>query len=904
MAEEDVVKDIIEKPKPLSGEQRKALLSPSRYVRIVAGAGTGKTETLTRRIAYLLLYKEVDPTEIVAFTFTEKAAQGMKSRIYERVRQLRGERACARLGEMYVGTIHGFCLRILQDHFGHGDRDVLNENQEMAFIMREGWNLGLGGSGNYARNCRAFIRSVNVVYDELIDRRTLGQKADAFLKQVEGYEGHLDRHRLMTFGRMIYLCLSKLLENPAPLSKIKHLIVDEYQDINKAQQALIELVGREASVFIVGDPRQSIYQWRGSDESCFQQFTRLFPGCETIDLTENRRSVKRIVSTANAFAGSFEGVRYKDLGPKREEAGNCFVVEADRPDDEARWVVSQIENYAGSGRCNFNDISILLRSVSTSAGPFIDTLRERGIPYLVGGKVGLFRRSEAQAMGMLFAWLYDQGFWVEDPYNWAKSMKGKDLLISALANWQSATGTAITERLISDVLDWKRDLVSGTFQNFTEAYHEILIRLGYLSFDAADKVHAAIMANLGRFNSLLSDYESSIRFGGRPIPWDRVMKGLCWYMNSYATGAYDEQLSEDIRGINAVQIMTIHQAKGLEWPMVFVPCLTGLRFPSKKTGEKQTWHVPRDMFDAARYEGTINDERRLFYVAITRSKDLLCLSRFRRMKNNIGESPFLSPVRSQLSGFSPGQTLPLVDLSPASEEDEIHTFSAGEIINFMKCPHFYRLRQIWNYQPGLVTPLGYGKSLHFCLRYASELIREGESPERAILRAVEEKFHLPYAGGTIRQGMKVKAQRVLSNFVSEHIDDMGRIEEVEARLEFPVQKATITGRVDVIIKDGGQMEARDYKTSDEVTTPEESALQVTLYALGLRNIGKPVTRASVATLEEARITPIAISEQTIQRARQTAERSIDGIKNGRFEARPGQFCGSCDYSRICSSCQS
>ncbi len=104
----------------------------------------------------------------------------MKSRIYERVRQLRGEEACARLGEMFMGTIHGFCLRLLEDHFGYGDHNVLNENQEMAFIMREGWGLGLRGNGNYAQNCSDFIRSVNVVYDELIDRKELTKKAADF----------------------------------------------------------------------------------------------------------------------------------------------------------------------------------------------------------------------------------------------------------------------------------------------------------------------------------------------------------------------------------------------------------------------------------------------------------------------------------------------------------------------------------------------------------------------------------------------------------------------------------------------------------------------------------------------------------------------------------------------------
>ena len=899
MVKTEIFRDIVNKPKQLSREQKAALLSKKRYVRIVAGAGTGKTETLTRRIAYLLLYAKVDPSEIVAFTFTEKAAQSMKSRIYDRVRQIRGEDACARLGEMYVGTIHGFCLRLLQDHFGFGDHNVLNENQEMAFVLREGWGLGLGGGGRYANKCREFIRSVNVVYDELINRKKLKKKEPDFYKHLERYETLLNTHKLMTYGQMIYAAVNNIQSDPTPLRRIKHLIVDEYQDINKAQEYLIKAIGRHASVFIVGDPRQSIYQWRGSNEACFENFSKLFPGCETVVISENRRSVKQVVKIANIFAQTFEGIKYKDIKAIRKGNGHCFLLEAEDPEEEADWVVAQIEEYVNSGTCTYNDIGILLRSVTTSGPPFIDLLRERSIPYLVGGKVGLFRREEAQAVGQIFAWTDERGFWVENPYNWNDQIRGDDLLDSSLDNWQSVTGLSIS-RLRKKLEKWKQDILGGKFDNFSRAYQQLLVILGYLKLDPDNSLHAALVANLGRFNTLLTDYESSVRFGGTPINWPQALRGLCWYINTHATSAYDEQPSEDIRGINAVQIMTVHQAKGLEWPVVFVPCLARQRFPSSMTGSQQNWLLPKEMFDVERYEGTINDERRLFYVAITRARDLLCLSRFQRINNRTRESQFLTPLRDHLTELRTDQRLPIANLTKSSDEDEIQTFSAGEIIEYLKCPHFYRFREIWNYQPGLVTPLGYGKSLHFCLRHASDLIKNGMKPDKAIIKAVEGKFHLPYAGGVVRENMKNKAKKVLGKFVREHIEDMGKIEEVEARLEFPVQKATITGRVDVIIKDENEMEARDYKTSDEVTTPKESALQLTLYTMGLRKLGKPVTRASVATLEEARIRSVDVSEESIRNARKTAEKAIEKIKSGDFAPRPGRFCKNCDYTRICN----
>lgn len=904
MSSELILQDILDKPKPLSKEQREALLSNNRYIRIVAGAGTGKTETLTRRIAYLLLYKKVEPKDIVAFTFTEKAAQSMKSRVYERVRELRGDEACAKLGEMYIGTIHGFCLRILQDHFGYGDHDVLDENQEMAFLLREGWGLGLGGNGRYSQNCSKFLRSINVIYDELLDREKLKDKVPGFYKHFEKYEGLLQKHRLLTFGKMVYLTVENLQKNPNPISNIKHLIVDEYQDINKAQEVLIRLIAKTSCVFIVGDPRQSIYQWRGSDESCFENFTKLFHSCEKVSITENRRSAKRIIDVANAFAGTFEKAHYEKLKHVRPEEGSCFLATAETPEEEAEWLVTQVEEYVNSGRCNYKDIGILLRSVATSGGPIIDILRERNIPYIVGGTVGLFRRDEAQAVGRLFVWTYDDGFWVENPWNWSDRTEGNDLLETALEYWESATSISLSTSKREKLYKWKEKLTSGDFKNFTEAYQELIVILGFHELDPSNRLHSTVMANLGRFNNLLTDYESSLRLGGRPIDWPNAVKGLCWYINTYASGAYDEQPSEDIRGIDAVQIMTVHQAKGLEWPIVFIPCLVDRRFPSSMTGSSQEWFVPRSMFDVKRYEGDIESERRLFYVALTRAKDMLCLSKFRKINKSASESRFLHPIRKLFIEMEASRNLPVVNISQSSNEDEIQTYSAGEIISFMRCPYFYCLREIWGYQPGLATELGYGKSLHFCLRNASELIKAGYKPQEAVKKSVEENFHLPYAGGAVKENMMKGAQKVLQDFVLKNLQDICRIEEVEARLEFPLQKATIAGRVDVIMRDQNDLEARDYKTSDEITTQEESAFQVKLYTLGLRSIGRPITKASVAALEEGSVRPVDISERSILEAKAIAEKAIERIHNGNFVPSPGRFCPHCDYSKICVSCGS
>ncbi len=611
----------------LSEDQERAVKSEARHIRILAGAGAGKTETLTRRILYLILYKDVNPEEIVAFTFTEKAAQSMKSRIYLRVMQIMGEDYAAKLGKMYIGTIHSYALRILQDYFNYGNYDVLDEKQEMAFIMRRGFEIGIRNLPGiwYPDQCSGFVDAVNVVYDELIPREKIKEKNPEFYAVLEKYECMLDKYHKLTFGRLIYLAVQKIKEHPEKLPKISHLIVDEYQDINHAQEEMIRLLGKNATIMVVGDPRQTIYQWRGSDDQCFERFaTELYPDADTITIPENRRSGENIVKIGNAVADKFKR-KFDPMNSIRKEKGHVYVCSAKSPEEEARYIARQIKALVNKG-LSYSDFGILLRSVKNSGEPFIRVFKEEKIPYIVGGTIGLFRREEATAVGKLFAWLADDGFWKIN----RKKIKHEELVDSALIDWENATGLLhdrSREEIIEKLIEWRTKVRSGVYKNFQEVYHELLNILDFKKLDPNNKLHAAIMANLGRFSNLLGDYENAVRLGGNELKWNNSnLKGLMWYLNLYATEAYEEQISEDIRGIDAVQITTIHQAKGLEWHVVFVPALVEKRFPTLPAIRryKKEWIIDRSLFPASRYDSKIEDERRLFYVAVTRTKEHAC----------------------------------------------------------------------------------------------------------------------------------------------------------------------------------------------------------------------------------------------------------------------------------------
>ena len=903
----ELVDKILTEHGVLSPDQRKAVLSKSRYNRVIAGAGAGKTETLTRRIVYLILAEGVEPSSIVAFTFTERAAQTMKSRIYQRVGELDPDKL-GKLGEMYVGTIHAYAKRVLDDYFKFGNYTVLDENQEIAFLMRHGWDIGINDfERNYSDACRVFLRTVNMVWDEMLDRKNLEAKAPDFCEKLVHYEYLLDKHKLLTFGRMILLAVQKLRENPETLSHVKHLIVDEYQDINRAQEELIRLIGKNGKIFVVGDPRQSIYQWRGSDEKFFDSFEETFKGTKTVTIRENRRSGKRIVVNANKFAGTFKKAHYEPMEATRNEDGFIGLVEHELPEDEAVWIADQIQDSVKKRGLQYSDIGVLTRSVSLAAGPLVNVLKQRRVPYIVGGKVGLFKRDEAQALGRIFAWFYENGFWVEDPWRWGEQITGDDLLWTSLDCWRSVYQYRMPRGVESRLREIKADLNSkkSSYDNFTSIYQDVLITLGFENLVHTDPNDATIMANLGRFNNLLTDYETANRVGGRNPHWKEDLKGLCWFMNSYAAWAYEEQPAEDIRGVDAVQIMTVHQAKGLEWPVVFLFSTVDGRFPSKMVGRELNWcGIPRDLFDARRYEGDLEDERRLFYVAITRARDALVVSYFRRMKKSMSRSQFIDDMDFSVVTPLERKRLPGFPVAKLEAVDSMLTFSASEITAYLRCPYMFLLRNVYGYQPELDEAIGFGKGVHYCLRRAVELLKRNEDlgPITAAVQAVDNEFFMPFAGGDVFENYKKGARRSVLNYAKSFGGDLRQSSEVEYRIEFPIHNATVTGRIDVL----GDREVRDYKTLDYreaegSVSMSEAELQVRLYAAGLKSVGRKVNGGSIAFLssEASKVVPVDVGVSHVEKAVKNAESVVASIRNKRFKPNRGEHCEDCDMRDIC-----
>jgi len=381
-----------------------------------------------------------------------------------------------------------------------------------------------------------------------------------------------------------------------------------------------------------------------------------------------------------------------------------------------------------------------------------------------------------------------------------------------------------------------------------------------------------------------------------------------WFMQFYALSNYEGFAGEETILFDAVTISTVHGAKGLQWPVVFVPSLTARRFPSSQTGSSQRCLVPGDLYDERRYSGSIQDEARLFYVAMTRARDGLYLSRFRRVKNRQSASPFFELVGDRVGAVQesplPLTPLPSKTLGFASDTPLI-TFS--DLASYDSCPHGYRLRTRLGFQPLLARELGYGKAVHHVLRrIANETQHEGRVPDATAIRAIfEQEFFLPFANKPAYEQMRRSAERLVGEFVGASREDLERVWETERPFELHLPNATVAGRADVILdREGGQPGALaivDYKTA----TDEDDRihrLQLQIYTAAGRREGLDVHAAYLMDLQKAEPRTVNVTAAVVSSAEEWATESVVRLLAEEFPTRPGAHCEHCDVSRICGDC--
>ena len=618
----------------LNPQQREAVTHQGAPLLVVAGAGSGKTRVLTRRIAYLLGERQIAPYEVLAITFTNKAAAEMR----ERVASLVGERAKA----MWVSTFHSACVRILRQEasrIGYTNSFTIYDSSDslrlLTVIIRE---LNLD-SKQYA--ARAIQGVISAAKNELIGPADYANQTSNHFEEIIAqifalYQRRLVAANAMDFDDLIGKTVDLLQRFPEARaryrSRFRHILVDEYQDTNHAQYILIrELVGIPEESFpiaelcVVGDADQSIYAFRGANIRNILQFEEDYPNARTVLLEQNYRSTQNILSAANAVIANNEGRKDKKLWSE-EGAGEAitgFVAESEH--DEAGFVVSEIRRLRDTGESNPGDTAIFYRTNAQSR-VFEETFLRSAIPYKVVGGVRFYERKEVKDfLGYLRVLVNPEDeISLRRIINTPKRGIGDRALDvvdlhaagSGISFWralcQAKNAAGIPSRslvAINDfihLLDSLRTLVEAKTKPSIIA-QAVLEQSGLLAelINSTDPQDEGRVENLQELVSVATEYEESEVDDGEEIT-------LLGFLEDVSLVADSDQIPDGDDHGGVVTMMTLHTAKGLEFPTVF---LTGMEegiFPHSRTlGDRSE----------------IEEERRLAYVGVTRARKRLYLSR-------------------------------------------------------------------------------------------------------------------------------------------------------------------------------------------------------------------------------------------------------------------------------------
>ena len=855
--------------------QTQAVYAPEENLQLIAGAGSGKTQVMAARVAELLGREANTPKSIIAFTFTERAAAELKERIYHLVAEEHGE--VVGLAEMYVGTMHGFCLNLLQNHlFKFLKYSVLSDVQTRLLIDRNSRKSGLstvtvasgpsaGVSLRRGVDSRLYQQLMNLLREDEVDWDLI---PDAVIDALGAYRELLHEHRYLDYSEILLEAVMAL-EGNAPeelvvqqrlAADVRHVIVDEYQDVNPLQERLVSAMYRlGARISVVGDDDQTIYQWRGSDIDGILTFADRYPDVTQIPLSDNFRSTSGIVSTGQSVAERNEPHRLtKSMvasGHQVFERGDILALTFADEDEEADWIARRARELVGvsfndtpGGQPRglaYSDIAILLRSVAGSAAPIVAALRRHGVPFVVKGLNNLFEAPEIRASALLFEYMVRAAAEDDVRSAWLDASLGlRDAdLDPGIAVLDEASRFDAGNR-------WGSYNIQRTFLDFLEA---VGLREERVEGDPGRGEIA--FYNLGKFSQLISDFEQ-IHF--RSAPASKYETFVRWLQRDapsfYEEGGVDEGYATP----DAVQILTVHRAKGLQWPAVFVPAMQRNRFPSKRQGGRNVWHViPRASVERPeRYDGSIADETRLFYVAVTRAQKYLAVS-FAPGNSNLYRRP--SDLFTAMTGYTPvltrparlsGKRLPSQPLASVADV----TLSFSELKYFFECPYQFKLRFLYGFNPPLHEALGYGKSVHDCMAEIHKRAMDGDVVTTAEAESlVDTHLHTPFAYPQLKDQLRAAAVAAVRRYVDANAANIERTEYAEKEIELVLGDGiTVNGRVDLIRRlDTEELSIVDFKSTERAQEEDVTRQQLHVYAMGYERLtGHNADLIEVLNLDE------------------------------------------------------
>lgn len=968
-------------------KQHTAITYTNGPLLIIAGAGTGKTHVLVEKITHLIKKEHAKPHEILALTFTEKAAREMEERV---------DRAVPYgYFQMWISTFHSYADQILKDEISHIGLDqgyhLMTQAQSVLFLRQHLFSLALKyfrPLGNPEKFLFALLQHFSRLRDEYISPQEyihwadgLEESGETSLEEKEkyqelayayqAYQNLKIKYGYMDFDDLMYYLLQVFEKRPsvrdAYKKQFRYVLVDEFQDTNIAQYLLIKQLcppAEHPSLTVVGDDSQAIYKFRGASLSNILTFMHDYPDAAQVTLTKNYRSYQAILHHSHQLIqhnnpDTLEhrlGISKKLISHRKEKKGDVSFTFHEKGEQEAETVVKQIAKLHQEDNKTFSDCAILVRA-HNHADMFMSALYRAGIPYRFLGPGALFKQSEIKDLIAYLMVLND----INDSVSFYRvltmnifKMDGKDT--AALISFARRVNLSLFEAV--DI--YCRMTQEDTIPEELQIYKQYLPLLTVFSRQTLFQLDSLVRSHLEKMKShsageILYDFFQETGYidlftSDISEKNERIIKNINMFFNrlkaleteqadvsvpavvdylrlALEMGESPHAEEVDMTEYNAVNILTVHSSKGLEFPIVFLPQLTKGRFPTTQKREKLP--IPAALIKETLPEGDyhIQEERRLFYVALTRAQDKVFLSASKFYTGGKRErkvSPFVGETIGQealantlLLKEEQKEQLSIFDFKPVKEpivakkQPRLHTFSYSQLETFQRCPLQYKYMYILKVPTPHSGALAFGEAIHTALQHFYEAYRKDPSVRLDTLLRFYEQAWIPvgYASKKEQQEKKQAGKKMLTEFYKTFHHPHISIRGIEQNFKIPLTKGIyLSGKMDRVDDKGeGKIEIVDYKTGKK---PDEKKLaknlQFGLYALAAHSKGvydKPLTDIMLTFyyLQEREKVSFTKTSEEIGAVQEQVLKTIESIKESDFSPKVGPWCAFCPFKMICEA---
>ena len=907
----------------LTKKQQEAVEYTESPLLIVAGPGTGKTRVLTEKVLYLVTDKGYGTNRILVSTFTIKAANELK----ERLRKTLGDK----IETMQISTIHSFCQKMLltfpdQHNFGNVFT-VLDELDQFLYVNKNIWNYGLKeyrGDLDVDELINFYNRATenDVDPEELIKyvkKQGVSEKDIAIAKSYSLYLANLlnPNYTKLDFALLQREFFHMIRNKPEVLQKVRdmfdYILIDEYQDTNPIQDAIFRLITEpKYAITVVGDEDQSIYGFRGASVENFRAFLQRYPDAKKLELEENFRSVKEIVKAFDDFMKDKRTFK-KSIYTNNSDYSKPIIILSKNLTEEGKNIVGFINRLVNEHGVRYGDIAILFKSVRFNSKHVQNELENKEIPFISIGDSSLMNQESVLDVLILLGYVTS---FESDEY-FKKFLVKRNILSSNLLNLTQESRDKIISN--ADLMEPFKIIDSITLKKLglpeldmnillglknirkeqerkklrlLKLFYKVLDSTGYLVklFLKGDEQSLIEISNLAKFSIILSKFEN--------MTGSKEFKSLLYHLAAIPDNKMKD--ASTIEENDAVKLMTIHQAKGLEFPVVIMAGVTKKGYNKEQENDSFIIEIPKElMLDKTRFSRG-EELQRTFYVGLARAQKILAVSTVDGPRSKpssfideIGRDNFI-----KLSDFNKELDL---HYKPIKEKVRL---SYSSVNAYLRCPFWFYLRDILNFQTPETYYQTYGVIVHNCLKKIHVLMKEGKDIN---LPQIIEIVDIYCKDDESRQKWRDELITDLWNYYEKTPNFIKKVVDVEIPFSYIDSDVVINGSADLVIenKEGG-IEIVDYKARYEKGIERVNVgTQLRMYNIALNSkYDSKIKKISAYTFKDNQKVFFENSEKDLKETKELVGSISECIEKKDFKRNwKGSFCttksGKCDFYGLC-----